>query len=136
MAKKIFVSYNFNDKEVVHTVQSMMQSNQGKIQGKLVFVENDVSHEGTNAIDREIRRVIYGCDVALFVVGNNNHNSPWINREAELAISNGACIVVSKLPKTNGGIPNALIHHHYYEANWSSNDLSYHLNRCKKNKKV
>lgn len=129
MASKIFVSYNFDDREITHTVKSMMQVNSGKIHGKVVFVENDVSSQGREAIDREIRGIMSSCDVALFVIGNNNHNSPWIDREAELAISKGINIVVTNLPNSTSAIPRPLRNQGFYQADWSSTDLSYRLNR-------
>lgn len=128
MASKIFVSYNFNDRAVVHTVKSMTQDVGGKIDGKFVFVTNDVSDYGDNAIDREIRSVMSGCDVALFVVGDNSHNSPWINREVELAVSQGLTRVVTRPKGYTGGIPNALYSTNYTEVGWSMNNLAYYLN--------
>ncbi len=129
MASKIFVSYNFNDRAVVNTVKSMTQNAGGKIDGKFVFVTNDVSDQGGKAIDQEIRSVMSGCDAALFVVGDNSHNSPWINREVELAVSKGLSLVATQLPNTFGGIPNKLKNNNPQIAIWSMSDLAYYLNR-------
>jgi len=128
MASRIFVSYNFNDRNISYTVKSRLQGSGGLVQGIFLFVVNDVSFQGDLAIDLEIRQTMSGCDAALFIVGNNNHNSPWINREAELAISRGLNIVVTKLPETSGGIPNILNSSNYTLAEWSGNDISYYLN--------
>jgi len=70
-----------------------------------------------------------GCDAALFVVGDNSHNSPWINREVELAVSKGLALVATQLPHTSGGIPNKLKNNYANIANWSMEDLAYYLNR-------
>ncbi len=129
MASKIFVSYNFNDKEIARTLNGYLTKNGGKIDGKFVFVTNDVSDYGDNAIDREIRSVMSGCDAALFVVGDNSHNSPWINREVVLAVSKRLKRVVTRPKGYTGGIPNALYGTSYTEAGWSMNDLAYCLNR-------
>ena len=130
MARKIFVSYNFKDKEVSHSVNALLQKHGGKIDGQFVFVTRDVSSEGGAAIDREISRVQSGCDAALFIMGNNSHNSPWINREAQLAKSRDLCIVLTRLPESRGGVPYEFFNSNYPEAEWSVNDLAYYLNRC------
>lgn len=44
MAKKTFISYNFADREIAHSIKSIFQDNNGKVNGKVngtcVFVEN------------------------------------------------------------------------------------------------
>lgn len=128
MTRKIFVSYNFKDSEIARSVKSMTQHNGGIVKGKFVFVENDVSSLGNNAIEHEIKRIIQQCDAALFVVGNDSHNSPWINREAQLAKSLGLSIVITKLPSSNGGIPYELINTRYTSAEWGVYSLATALN--------
>jgi hypothetical protein len=108
MPRNIVVSYNFTDRELVHTVPNYFHTRGGGCDGRAVFVTNDVSAEGPKAIDAEIRRVIDTCVGVLFVIGDDVHNSPWINREAELAISRPLEMVVVRLPETTGNVPNKL----------------------------
>ncbi|SIO94773.1 toll/interleukin-1 receptor domain-containing protein [Vibrio spartinae] len=130
MAKKIFVSYNFNDKEIVHSVKNMLQSNGGKINGQFSFVTSDFSAQGNDAINKEIKKVMSDCDAALFLVGDNSHNSPWINREVQLAKSLNLHIVLTRLPDSRGAAPKGLTDSYYPEAEWKANDLAYCLNKC------
>jgi hypothetical protein len=122
--KNIFVSYNFNDRNISHSIKGMSKENSGPVNGRFIFVKNDMSAEGSLAIDREIKDTMQHCDVALFLVGNNNHNSPWIEREAQLSTSKNLPIIVMKLPQTNGGIPNALKGRNYKECSWNAHSLS------------
>lgn len=122
--KKIFVSHVFNDREVTHSIKGMSVENSGVVNGRFVFVENDVSISGSSAIDREIRNVMSGCNVALFLVGNNNHNSPWIEREVDLATSMGLPIIIMRLPFTSGGVPNALRNKRFDECRWNAHSLA------------
>lgn len=108
----VFVSYNFNDREIVHSINSMHQEMNKRSQVAFVFVQEDCSKFGDNAIDREIRHVMQPCDSVLFVIGDNNHNSPWIDREAQLAISMGKHIVLTRLPGTYGAPPTSLRNKH------------------------
>jgi len=127
MANKIFVSYNFTDREVAFTVKSFSQSCSQNVQGSFVFVEKNVSAEGKEAIDREILYTMKECNAALFIIGNDNHNSPWINRESEIAISKRLKIVITQLPETNGGLPPML--KNYKPVNWTPKAMADEFNR-------
>jgi|OM-RGC.v1.025685761 hypothetical protein len=129
VANRIFVSYNFNDREMSRSIKSFTQSYGGPVRGNFIFVENDVSAYGDAAIDNEIKNVMSGCDSAFFVVGNNNHNSPWINREVVLAMSKGLKIVVSSFPNSNGGVPNQLRKIPHTEVKWKPSDIANELNK-------
>lgn len=122
--KKIFVSYNFNDRSISHNVKGMSIDNNGPVNGRFVFVEGDVTSNGVAAIDEKIRKTMQNCDVALFLVGNNNHNSPWIEREVELATSKGLPILVMKLPDATGGAPQSLKNRRYKDCSWGANNLA------------
>ena len=56
MARKVFISYNFNDKQLVHSIKSFFQPYGGTVQGKPVFVTDNVSKDGDKAIDNEIKQ--------------------------------------------------------------------------------
>lgn len=128
MSNRIFVSYNFNDREISRSINSFTQSQGGLVRGNFIFVKNDVSAYGDAAIDKEIKEVMSGCDSAFFVIGDNSHNSPWINREVDLAISKGLKIVVSNFPNTSGGVPNKLKHVPHTKVAWSPLDIARALN--------
>ncbi|MDY0250038.1 MAG: TIR domain-containing protein [Pseudomonas sp.] len=129
MSNRIFVSYNFNDREISRSISSFTQLHGGPVRGSFTFVKNDVSAYGDTAIDKEIKEVMSGCDSAFFVIGNNSHNSPWINREAVLAMSKGLKIVVSIFPNTNGGVPSALRNIPYTEVKWTPSNIAQELNK-------
>lgn len=104
MSSPVFISYNFlDDKEFAHNIGLFFQP-LGPCHGTPRFVR-DVSAGGDDVIDLEIRRTIADCVAAVFVCGSNSHNSPWINREADLAINYGLGIVALRAPRATGGIP-------------------------------
>lgn len=132
MPKKTFTSYNYSDAEIARTTRSNFNNNGGPIQGKSVSLEENMTDGGHRAIDNAIKEKMSQCDSALFVVGDNSHNSPWIEREAELAVSKGIPITVTQLPGTTGGIPNALKNIPHERANFSSTDLAKKINHREK----
>ena len=130
MSKKIFISYNFKDKQFAGSVKSFFQKQGGKCQGSPVYVTNDVSAGGSDAIDAEIKRVMKPCEAILFIVGDNSHNSPWINREAKLAISLGLGLVAIQIPNTHGGIANELKEVKVPFVEWDHDTLCHALNKA------
>lgn len=132
MSRRVFVSFNFKDVAVARNVTTFFQSQEGRCQGKTVFVEKDVSAEGDAAIDAEIRRVMSGCDCALFVVGDDCHNSPWINREAQIAIGSGLGRVAVRAPNTTGGLPHTLADSEIPFVTWGHDTLSDAMNKAKR----
>jgi hypothetical protein len=126
MAKNIFVSYNFNDREVAKSVSEMIQRE--NLKGQIVVVENDVSYNGATAIDWEIEHTMKKCDAALFVIGDNPRNSPWIEKEAAHAIAKDIPVLTTKLPNVTGETPSALTDSTFI--NWDAKTLTDSLNRC------
>lgn len=124
MKNKIFVSYKFSDKQVCHSIKTMSVDHNGPVKGSFVFVENDMSGHGSTAVNNEIKKVMSNCNIALFLVGNDNHNSNWIKREVDIAISKGMKLVVMRQTNSYGGIPNALLNQSYTECPWGANHLA------------
>lgn len=98
----VFVSFNYSDKEMVGNLKGLGIS---ELSIKWHYIETDLSNSGENAIDNEIRSQIRQCSVALFLVGDNAHNSPWIKREAKLAESLAVKRIVVRHPGTTGAPP-------------------------------
>ncbi|WCN12767.1 hypothetical protein GV054_06920 [Marinomonas mediterranea] len=123
---KIFVSLNYGDKEIVKTITGMSSIYNGPVKREFVFVEGISTswHE----IEKKIKEALSQCSEVLFVVGDNNHNSPWIEREAQLALSQEKKIFLTRLPDTYGGIPKTLPKDKYEEIRWSGNHLANKLN--------
>lgn len=74
----------------------------------IVHEKEDVRSQGKHEIDRYLRSVMQDCDTLLVLVGENTHNRPWLDREAEVAISRNMRIVLVRLPGTRGAPPAAL----------------------------
>lgn len=126
MAKHIFVSYNFNDREVSRSVKELI-GNQN-LDGEIVVVENDVSYNGETAVDWEIEHTMESCDCALFVIGDNVRNSPWIEREAAHAMAKNIPVLTTRLPGTECQCPSQL--NGTQAVNWDSKALAETLNQC------
>ncbi|NQZ11253.1 MAG: toll/interleukin-1 receptor domain-containing protein [Algicola sp.] len=130
MAKNIFVSYDFNDREVAQVVKNMVMQHKNDIDGYLTFVENDVSYNGPTAVNWEVEHTMENCDAALFVLGDQHHNSPWLNVEAQHAAGKHIPIMVTCLPGEDSAIPQSLVNENCTKHNWESGDLYTRMNEC------
>jgi len=74
------------------------------------------------------------CSAAIFVIGNNNHNSPWIDREAEIACSRDLGIIAVRLPDTTGALPPKLREMKIEIEDWGPDALCTALNRAAREK--
>jgi hypothetical protein len=111
MSRNIFISYKFGDAELVRTLRSWFQPH-GECQGTPIFVDSAIPtgepSEVTKKIDEKILKAMQDCVAAVFVVGDDNHNSPWINREAQIAIGLPLEILAMQAKDSTGGLPNEL----------------------------
>ena len=130
MAKRIFVSYNFNDRQVTETVKHMIETHHDAIEGRMVFVENDVSYNGATAINWEIEQVMDKCDAALFVLGDNVRNSPWLAHEADQVKARNIPAIATCLPGISEVTTESLHDLPCTMVNWNTTELPTQLNLC------
>lgn len=104
MSKHVFVSCDFEDRNLAHAVETFFESKVGNAKGRPAFV-SDVLRDGYEAVDQEIHRTMNGCTAAMFVIGDNGRTSPWIDREVTLAITKGLPMITVRLPGTTGHLP-------------------------------
>lgn len=128
MSMQIFVSYNFDNHATARNVKTFFQQQGGRCQGRPVFVEGDLSLKGDAAIDAAILRVMEPCVAVLFVVGDDDHNSPWIDREAQVALSRNLGVVAVRVPNTSGGLPNRIARLDIPFVSWGQDTLCDALN--------
>ena len=131
MARKVFISFNFKDKVVAKNVVSFFQEQGRACQGSPLFADRDVSAGGERAITDEIQRVMRQASLVLFVVGDDSHNSPWINYEAQLARSWDLQMVAVQAPSTTGGLPKELLEEGISFVKWTEDALCNALNKVR-----
>ena len=111
MGKRIFVSYNFGDRELAHNAEQLLRKGTDAPVAQAVFVSDLPSDAPEDEIRKAIDAAIARCDGVLFVVGDDNHNSPWIDHEVRQASRRGLRSVAVQVKDTAGGVPNSLKGH-------------------------
>lgn len=102
MSKRVFVSFRYSDIAFRNDLESLFQ-NSG---AQPVHVVEDVAVQGEAAIRSEIQRHLQGCHGLVVVVGNDAHNSRWIDYEVQAARSARLPCVAIRHPRSSGGLPN------------------------------
>jgi MTH538 TIR-like domain (DUF1863) len=129
MSREIFISYNYADKALVHQITDFFQPAGGLCQGRAIFVVPSVERLTTDEIDKLVMETMKTCQIALFVIGDNSHKRPWVDREVELAQSRGLPRGAVQLPDTSGGLPAGLAREGITPLKWNQKDLCAALNR-------
>lgn len=102
MARSIYVSYNFNDRELARALPTVQKNFIRLVCGKFVFVTEEIAKLGEAAIDEQIRGMMESCDAAIILIGDN---SPLIEREVELAVARGLPILGVRFKDSIATIP-------------------------------
>lgn len=102
MARSIFVSYNFHDRELARALPSVQKNFLRLVCGKFVFVTEELAQLGDAAIDEQLGRMMESCDAAIILIGDN---SPLIEREVELAVARGLPILGVRLKDSLATVP-------------------------------
>lgn len=111
MSRKMFVSYEFGLDPLAKNLPSFFTGPAALCTATPIFVQNDVSAGGPEAIKREIKDVACDCEGAFFLVSDNVHNSRWIEHEGQLAIDKGWPVIFVRINNSTGGVPNVLRHY-------------------------
>lgn len=127
MSRTLFVSHNFYDQKIVNLVHSMFPNSGRNVFGKAIYLKHPTRCQNHDLIGNEITQAMYQCDTALFAIGNNNRNSPWLNQEVQCAQTYALSIVLVWLPGSNGSVPNSLAGCHYPMAEWNICDIHFCL---------
>ncbi len=110
MPQSIFISYVYEDKPARDNVERWFE--QGKVGPNRVTIAEftDFRQHGERAIETHLKPRIRGAAAVLCLVGQNTHNSEWVQYELSVASSLGKSIVLARIPGTTGAPPS---HHRH-----------------------
>jgi len=124
MSKKIFVSFKYSELEWKNNIESLFHSEGAQVAVTPVWLSIPAANT-PRISDTEIRKAIRdrvdACCGLIVVVGNDAHNSPWIDYELGLANALKKPKVAVRHPQATGGLPNN--HKGMIVLAWKSDDL-------------
>ncbi|HEX8831279.1 MAG TPA: TIR domain-containing protein [Longimicrobium sp.] len=107
MAKRVFISFRWHEKGWRNDLLRFFQAYGGPVQATPASMNQDMSDRGEDKIKEAIRQQMDGCDAVIVVVGDDVHNSPWIEWEGGVANELKIRKFGMRHPAAKGGFPNA-----------------------------
>lgn len=108
MPSSVFLSNVYEDRQASATIQAWC--NAGKLGSNVVITGEsaDVRQGGDAAIRAHLAPKIRGASVVLVLIGNDTHNHPWVEYEAQFAQSHHVRVIPVRIPGTTGAAPSNL----------------------------
>ncbi len=123
MAKRVFLSFSFSaERGLLNDLLQFFQSNGGPVEATPRFMKQDLSAFGEERIKAAIREQMTGCAALLILIGDEAHNSRWIQYEAGVANELRIPKFGVRHPSRHGGFPNA--HRGMTEIEWNRDALA------------
>src|SRR3954471_15229530 len=102
MSKKVFLSFNYVEKEWRENLRQMFQAWTGSAQATPVTLEaNEVLDPSDSRIREAIRDKLSRCHGLLLLIGNQAQQSRWIDHELQVASSAGIRCAGTRHPQAS-----------------------------------
>ena len=102
---RIFVSFRESDKSYREAFEGLLQNPNTNFYHAPISARKDYRPLGSEATRKYLNRLIKGCSALACLIGENTHNSPWIEHELDVASSLKIGIAAIRIPDTRGGAP-------------------------------
>jgi hypothetical protein len=122
MDKRVFISFRFAEKGWRNDLLQFFQAHGGPVQATPAYMTEDLSSRGEDHIKAVIRQQMKGCVALIVLVGDDVHNSPWIEWEGGVANELQIPKFGMRHPAAHGGFPNA--HVGMKEIGWDMYELA------------
>lgn len=124
---KLFLSYKWEDKTYVDGFKGMIENPNTDYNHVGISERKNYKQQGESAIRRYLRGLIGEADALVCLIGDNTHNSKWIDYELSVANSQQKKIIPVRIKGTTGGLPQLLKGQE--EVRWNSREINNALSR-------
>ncbi len=125
MARRIFLSFAFEDKNQVSGFRLLRWNNNVEIDFFDSSLLSPVQSSNTEYIKRSILDRLNNTSVTVVLIGQSTHKSNWVGWEIEQSIKRGNGILGIRLKGNDNAIVPASMHvSHASVGNWSPDDFS------------
>ena len=101
----MFISYREINRAHRDGFIGMMENPNNSFSYTPEYSEEDIRYKGEQAVKNYIKEKMGLCNLVICLIGNDSHNSPWIDYEMDVAISQQKPIIPVRIPNTSGGLP-------------------------------
>lgn len=105
MAHSLFISHVYEDYRHRDMVRAWAQQGQLGFNVVVTGESADVRQGGDAAIRAHLAPKLRGASAVLVLLGNDTHNHPWVEYEAQFAQSHHVRVLPVRIPGTSGAAP-------------------------------
>jgi hypothetical protein len=121
---KIFISFRETERDYREAFEGILQNPNNPLQGIPISSREDVRTHGQNFVKNHIKQLIDNCDVLICLIGNDSHNSPWVDYEIAVATSKQIPIIGVRIPETSGSGPNLFVKREISICEWNTDQIA------------
>ena len=105
MPASVFISHVYEDRHHRDAIRGW--ASRGHLGNNVVITGEsaDVRQGGDAAIRAHLAPKLRGASVVLVLLGNDTHNHPWVEYEAQFAQSHNVRVLPVRIPGTRGAAP-------------------------------
>ncbi len=102
MLEKIFISFRETDRQHREGFEGLLQNPNSSLKAIPISSREDVRHQGEDAVKNYIKEMLNESDIMICLIGNDSHNSKWIDYEMNVATSKQLPTIGVRIPNTYG----------------------------------
>ena len=128
MLEKIFISFRESDRQYREGFEGLLQNPNSSLKAIPISSREDVRHQGESAVKNYIKKMLAESDIMICLIGNDSHNSNWIDYEMDVATSKNIPIIGVRIPNTYGSGPLLFKKRDLPIINWNVNEIKREIN--------
>jgi len=129
MLEKIFISFRESDRQHREGFEGLLQNPNSSLKAIPISSREDVRHQGELAVKNYIKEMLDESDIMICLIGDDSHNSKWIDYEVDVAISKNIPIIGVRVPNTYGSGPILFKKRDLPLINWNVNEIKREINK-------
>ncbi|MBA7578101.1 hypothetical protein ES708_19957 [subsurface metagenome] len=120
----IFISYRETERDYREGFEGTLQNPNSELRGIPISSRNDVRAKGERAVKNYIKEKIDESNLMICLIGNDSHNSNWIDYELDVATSKQIPIIGVRIEGTSGAGPNLFIKRELPILDWNTSIIA------------
>lgn len=128
MVEKIFISFRESDRQYREGFEGLLQNPNSSLNAIPISSREDIRHRGETAVKNYIKEMLDESDIMICLIGNDSHNSEWIDYEIDVATSKNISIIGVRIPNTYGSGPFLFKKRNLPLIDWNVNEIQRLIN--------
>jgi len=118
----VFISYRWGDRDYANGLDGFLNNPNNTYRHVTIRERDDNRNKGEVTVKNYLKGLIGNCNAIICLIGNNTHNSNWVQYELEVANSQNKKIIPVRIPNTSGGVPDII--RNKIILRWNANEIN------------